>query len=147
MKKTKDIKKRVVNPRFAKTAEYRKVIKSIEVEGKCPFCPENFKYHKHPILKRNRGWFITRCSWPYKNTDYHFLIISEKHRESLSFLASTDLFPVYRLANWAKIKFGIKGGALTVRFGDTDFTGATVCHLHFHLIVPKRGKTVNFPVG
>lgn len=39
-----------------------------------------------------------------------------------------------------------------MRFGNTDYTGATVSHLHAHLIYPevdksKKSKTVNFPVG
>jgi len=38
-----------------------------------------------------------------------------------------------------------------MRFGDSDYTGATVTHLHLHLMVPKlkRGKalTVEFPIG
>ena len=44
-------------------------------------------------------------------------------------------------------KYNIKGGVLALRFGDTAYTGATVCHLHFHLIVPKKSQTVNFPIG
>jgi ATP adenylyltransferase len=147
MRKHKNKPRQVVNPRFAKTAEYYEVIKMIEKKGECPFCPGNFKYHQYPILKRKNGWIITRCSWPYKNTEQHFLIISEKHGETLSFLTSTDLSSVCSLADWVGKEFGIKGGVLTVRFGSTDITGATVCHLHFHLIVPKRGKTVNFPIG
>ena len=59
---------RVVNKRFAKGKDsYEQVISKIETENKCPFCLDNFKYHKNPILKRNGSWFITENSWPYKN--------------------------------------------------------------------------------
>ena len=57
------------------------------------------------------------------------------------------------LANFAIKKYKIKGGALAMRFGDTNYTGASVAHLHFHIISPKinkktgRAKTVNFPIG
>ena len=50
-------------------------------------------------------------------------------------------------------KYKIKGGGLTLRFGEQNYTGATVLHLHFHLIVPKLkpksklAKIVNFPIG
>ncbi len=145
--------KKVVNKRFAKgKGEYENVILSIEEKGKCPFCPNNFKYHKEPILKKEKGWLITKNSWPYKNSEYHFIIIGEKHKENFYELTNLDLITVKELVNWAIRKFKIKGGALSIRFGDTDHTGATVCHLHFHLISPKldiigKSKTVYFPIG
>lgn len=152
MKKTTPSKK-VVDPRFAKSREYGGVIREIESGGKCPFCKPNFKWHKKPILKKNNGWRITESSWPYKNTGLHLLLIPEVHKESLSDLTLEDLTAVQALANWAMKHFKILGGGLVVRFGDTSYTGATVQHLHFHLIVPKKIKgdkvaqTVRFPIG
>ena len=147
MSLTENRKKRVVNPRYAKSGGYRKVIRSIETEGKCPFCPENFKYHKHPILKESGGWFVTRSSWPYKNTKHHFVVIGKEHKEHFRELDRVDMVSVQSLVQWAIETFKIRGGVLAHRFGETDLTGATVCHLHFHLIVPKAGRRVNFPIG
>jgi diadenosine tetraphosphate (Ap4A) HIT family hydrolase len=150
--KNKTIKK-VVNKTFAKgKGEYEDVISSIEKIGKCPFCPENFKYHKEPILKSENDWIITKNSWPYENAENHFLIISKKHKENFSELNEIDLKSVKKLVDWTVKEFNIKGGALSLRFGDTDHTGATVCHLHFHLISPQidkqnKPKTVFFPIG
>lgn len=140
-------KQKVVDPRFAKSKEYGGVIEKIASEGKCPFCPDNFKYHKNEILKKYGGWFITRSSWPYENTQEHFLIIGESHREHISDLDSEDMIEVDFLAKWATAEFKLKGGVLALRFGATEYTGATVCHLHFHLIIPQKSKTVNFPIG
>ncbi len=146
--------KKVVDPRFAQNrGNYSKVIKTIQKGGKCPFCPENFKYHKKPILKKNNGWFITLSTWPYKNSQYHFLIIGQKHKENFNNLKNPDFWAIMKLINWANRKYKIRGGGLILRFGDTDYTGSTVCHLHFHLIVPKldkrskQAKTVWFPIG
>lgn len=140
-------KQKVVDPRFAKSEEYKGVIETIASEGKCPFCADNFKYHKNPILKKSKKWFITKCSWPYENTQRHFLIIGYEHKEKLSQMGENDWKEVGLLADWATSKFKLEGGALALRFGDTDYTGATVCHLHFHLITPQKSKTVNFPIG
>ena len=141
-------KNKVVDIRFAKKrGGYRNVIKAIEKEGKCPFCPDNFKYHKHPVLKKQGGWFITKISWPYDNNKLHFIIIGKKHKEKISELTSNDMKEILFLAQWANKKFKIKGGAIAMRFGETGYTGATVCHLHAHLIVPQKRKTVNFPIG
>ena len=145
--------KKVIDKRFAKGKKtYTKVLETIESIGECPFCPHNFKYHKKPILNKHTGWFITENNWPYKNTEKHFLIISEKHKEHFSELTLTDFSAVRYLVNWATKKFNIKGGAIALRFGDTSSTGATVCHLHFHFIYPKQdkknlSKTVLFPIG
>ncbi|MEI6864071.1 MAG: HIT domain-containing protein [Candidatus Adlerbacteria bacterium] len=143
---------RVVNPRFAKSPEYKAVIGAIADTKLCPFCPENFRYHKHPILKKGRGWILTENSWPYKNTQKHFIIISLKHKEKLVQLSTSDIKEILELSKWAVKKFDLKGGALNMRFGDTDYTGATVAHLHAHLISPQLNKkgiaeTVNFPIG
>ena len=145
--------KKVVDPTYAKTQEYREVLETIVTEGSCPFCPDNFRHHKNPILKTCGSWFITRNSWPYKNAAEHFLIISSIHKEEITDLTADDLAVVHQLITWAKKEFSLAGGGLTLRFGETTHTGATVCHLHFHLIVPKidpntgRAQVVNFPIG
>jgi diadenosine tetraphosphate (Ap4A) HIT family hydrolase len=139
--------------RFAKTQDYANVLDNIIETEKCPFCPDNFKYHKKPILKKYNGWMATLNSWPYKDTTHHFIFICEKHKEKFSDLSDKDLQAVKYLVNWVTQKYKIKGGGLTLRFGDQNYTGATVLHLHFHLIVPelktnsKIAKTVNFPIG
>lgn len=148
------MKKKFVDKRFAKSADYGKVISEIESTSKCPFCKENFKYHKNPILKTEGEWLITKNSWPYENTEHHFILIGEKHKENFSELTIEDLSSVKKLIDWAVEEFKIPGGGLAIRFGDTGHTGSTVCHLHFHLIVPKKSdnpeKTVEavwFPFG
>jgi len=147
------MKKPVVNKRFVQgKGEYEKVISSIENENKCPFCPDNFRYHKNPILKEMGTWFITKNSWPYKNSKYHFIIINKKHKELFDELTSKDWESLRKLTNWVVKKYKIKGGGFALRFGDTDYTGATVCHIHAHIIYPeadskKKSKTVHFPIG
>lgn len=143
----KEKKQKVVDPRFAKSKEYGGVIKKIASEGKCPFCPDNFKYHKNPILRKSKRWFLTKSSWPYDGAEHHFLIIGYEHKEKISQMHEDDWREIDSLAKWASSKFNLEGGALALRFGDTEYTGATVCHLHFHLIVPQKSKTVNFPIG
>ena|SRR3989344_7449480 len=143
---------KVVNRRFAKSKEYAQVLKTIEQKGECPFCPTNFQYSKKPILKSAGAWFAVENSWPYKNSQKHLLFISATHKENFSELSVGDFVAVAKLTRWAIKKFQIKGGALALRFGKTDYTGATVCHLHFHIIYPHKGskrrpQTVNFPIG
>jgi len=148
----KKMTKKVVDKRYAKGKEYKEVIEAIDKENKCPFCPDNFKYHKKPIYRHNGNWFITENSWPYKNADRHFIILGKEHKENFRELTAEDLHSVKILVDWMLKKYQLKGGALCIRFGETCYTGATVCHLHFHLIIPelgknKKAKTVVFPIG
>ncbi len=145
--------KRVVNKRFARgRGEYEEVLGKIENQGQCPFCPENFKYHKKPILKKIGSWFVTENSWPYKNSKYHFLLINTQHKELFEELNAKDWDSLRKLINWTIKNYKLEGGAIALRFGETDYTGATVCHIHAHIIYPKLDKkgesqTVSFPIG
>lgn len=142
-----------VDIRFAKSKEYKNVLTNIIKTDKCPFCPDNFKYHKNLILKKHQGWIATANSWPYKDTKHHFLFIPNKHLTQFSDLTVKDLKAVKDLIDWIVAKYKIKGGGVTLRFGEQKYTGATVSHLHFHLIVPKldsktkTAKVINFPIG
>lgn len=147
------MRKNFVDVKNARKGEYKKVIETIAKTGKCPFCKENFKYHKKPIYKRKKDWFLTNNTWPYKNTKCHLIILGDRHKENFSELTKSDFESVAYLTNWAIKKWDIKGGGLAIRFGNPNLTGASVSHIHFHIISPKlnkrtkRGKTVNFPIG
>lgn len=138
---------------FARTNDYKKILEDIISTAKCPFCPDNFKYHKKPILKKYNGWLATENSWPYPGTKRHFIIISIKHKNKFSDLSAKDFKTVQYLVNWLIKKYKITGGGFTLRFGDQKYTGATVSHLHFHLIQPqlkqktKKAKTIWFAIG
>ena len=141
-------KKKVVDPRFAKDEGYSRVISDIKQKGKCPFCHDDFKYHKERIIHSIGSWFITKNSWPYESSLHHFIILNDKEdKETVEELVDEDMLMIFKLIKWAVKEFDIPGGGMAMRFGETDYTGATVCHIHFHLIVPKKGETVNFPIG
>jgi diadenosine tetraphosphate (Ap4A) HIT family hydrolase len=123
----------------------------IVAERVCPLCPP-LKWHTKPILEDDGKWFITENSHPYEAAQHHLLIIPKRHIELLSELETEDLESILALSNWATREFDIRGGGLTMRFGETLFTGATVKHLHAHLIVPKVDgdrvvSPVYFPIG
>lgn len=145
--------KKFVNTKNARKGEYKKVIEEIATTGKCPFCKENFKYHKKPIYKRKGKWFLTNNSWPYKNTKNHLIILGDEHKENFSELTKQDFESIQFLVNFAIKNWKIKGGAIAMRFGDTNYTGATVSHAHLHIISPKINKKtktaeiVTFPIG
>lgn len=144
--------RKVVDLSFAKgRGDYEEVLATIQREQKCPFCPDNFRHHRKPILEEHGSWFITEASWPYPDTQHHFLLIGRNHGETFNDLMVEDWLSIRMLVRWAVEKFNISGGGFALRFGETQYTGATVCHIHAHLIVPNmeggKAKIVNFPIG
>lgn len=111
------------------------VMKKIQEEGHCPFCIENLsKYHTEPFLKEGKYWYLTHNRWPYDGTKVHLMTISKTHVEKLEDLpegAGDEMFEMYK---WAEKEFDLPGASLFMRFGDMDYTGSTVQHLHTQFI-------------
>lgn len=140
-----------VDARNARSQDYNRIINEIGDKGVCPFCPENFSWHTEPIIKRNARWLLTTNFRPYEHAKYHLLLINRRHIEEIKQMKTQDWLALAQIINWTVKSYEIKSGAMAMRFGSTLYTGATVAHLHSHLIVPKyeRGKVepVNFPIG
>jgi diadenosine tetraphosphate (Ap4A) HIT family hydrolase len=145
----KEKKHKLVDSHYAKSGFYKKVLTEVKGEDVCPLC--TLKWHTNPILKTAGAWFITETFQPYPNAVLHFLIIGKRHKEKLNELTAGDWKEISTLQKWAVKKYHIQGGGIAMRFGDTAHTGATVAHLHMHLIVPKldhgRAVPVMFPFG
>lgn len=126
----------VGNSQVVPRGGYTQVLEAIIAAGFCPFCEKHlFKHHQKPLVHRSRHWLVTENSWPYKGTTHHFLFIARKHveaTEELSPAAWMDLHTTYRLI---VERFGLTGATLVFRSGDTRLTGASVNHLHAHLVV------------
>ena len=147
-------KKKYINTFHVRNSDQKDVMDKIAENNICPFCEENLlKFHRGTILKKTKYWTLVHNQWPYKNTRSHLLMISRIHIENLDNIDSKVWNDLLSLAKWTVKKYKISGGAFTMRFGDSILTGATVHHLHAHLIQPKRekgkktAKTVNFYIG
>ena len=146
------MKKNFVNLKNAKRPNdkeknYEKVIDKIKKEGVCPFCLENLpKYHKNPIIKENSDWIATKNMYPYENTRLHFLFIHKKHISSIEELGAEEWMSLKKIILSIRKDFKVKGGSLFVRFGNSN-TGATVTHLHFHLVVSNDESPVLVRIG
>jgi diadenosine tetraphosphate (Ap4A) HIT family hydrolase len=140
------------NAAIFKRSDYTQTLDAIIAEGFCPFCEEHLlKHHKRPILFKSKHWLVTENAWPYKGSLFHFLFITRTHveaTEDIPVAMWTDLQKLYRkLITENKIK----GATLMIRSGDTKFTGASVNHLHAHLVSgsprTKNTKPIKVPVS
>lgn len=141
-----------VRPEFAGCEDYKNVLNTIDETNKCPFCPDNFKYHSKPIILEYNNWIATENSWPYKWSEYHFVFIPREHKTNFEEFSWEDFATLQYLVNFVIKKYNIKWGGICLRFGEQTYTGATVHHLHAHLIVPQLGDDgkatpVYFPIG
>ncbi len=135
------------NAASSKREKYAKIIEKIRKDKVCPFCPGNlFKYHKHPIIEENSFWIATKNMYPYKGTRKHILLIHKKHISSIGETTPEALAELQKIISSMTKRLKIKGGLFFFRFGETKFTGATVSHLHAHLIVPIQKSKIPITV-
>ncbi len=124
----------------ARTPEQKALMAKIEADGVCPFCKEYFtSYHPKPIIKETEFWYVTENMSPYEGTSHHFIFVYKPAHIStpkeLAPQASDDLFT---LLTWVTETYQIEGGSFFMRFGNMEWNGSSVSHLHAQLVVGKR---------
>ncbi len=118
----------------ARPGTYGEVIADIAQKGVCPFCPEQIhNFHKKPIEKR-QYWLVTDNMYPYPATKQHMLLVHITHIEHISDISKEAWAELHEIIREQTKKHHIAGGSFVLRFGDTKFTGASVTHLHAHII-------------
>jgi len=129
------------NTKGRPTESYKNVISQIAKDGVCPFCPEHLsKYHNKPIIEKEY-WWVTDNMYPYQPTLNHGLLIHKNHIvhiNEISVEAWAELKSI--VAEMTKLR-SVGGGTFILRFGDARFTGASVSHLHAHLIQSNPDDT------
>ena len=136
----------------ARYDDQKAIMQTILDRGESPFLPENLsKYHPHPIIKQGKYWYITQNQWPYLHTRHHYLIISNQYWTKLEEVTPEAASEAFAFAQWLAQELHVSGGALCFRFGDTNYSGGTVDHLHWQFIVPDVDdadyERVRFAIG
>ncbi len=125
-----------VNPNNSKRGDYDKVIGAIAAEKACPFCEDYLvksEFHKHPLERRNH-WWVTDNTYPYKPSKHHVLLIHIQHITQLSEISQDAWVELNQILREQTENRQITGGTFYFRFGDTNYTGASVSHLHANLL-------------
>ncbi|MDP3957865.1 MAG: hypothetical protein Q8Q36_00160 [bacterium] len=120
--------------------EYLEMLERIERDKVCPFCVDFCQdkpptYHPNQILLGTKWWVATPSVRKYKGAVKQFLFVPKTH-----------VLEPWQLPEeaWANLQFVIRevtkmenmpAAAFLMRFGDTDYTGASVVHLHANLIM------------
>lgn len=115
--------------------KYEETIKGIKKDDVCPFCPEHLaKYHKNPIIKETANWIMTDNMYPYKPVKNHVLFIHKAHITHANQITKEGWAELQDLTNWLYEDRKMIQGSLIMRFGQTKNTGASVSHLHAHIL-------------
>lgn len=139
----------------ARHDEQRELMERIAASGECPFCAgSRWNKELRPVICSGEFWDVRENRWPYENARVHLLFILKTHAEDLRDLPAGAAEELLTLCTELETTYALVNGALCMRFGDTSKNGATVRHLHAHLIVAgitdrahQDYKPVRFRVG
>ncbi len=109
------------------------------------------KYHKPPVLRRGKSWLVTENEFPYEGTSVHLLLIHRKRIRFPSKITSAAWAELRQHLAWIEKRYALDSASLLMRFGNPDNTGASVDHLHAHVIAGGKrilgAKKIKTSVG
>lgn len=114
---------------------------ALEAAGRCVFCDLD-----QEILYESEHWTVTPNEFPYPGTRLHLLLVPHEHVTDLLDLsppAQQDFWPTLA---WVRTHYTLTFYGLGVRCGDCARTGATITHVHAHVIVGDVEDPTHQPV-
>lgn len=126
----------------ARNPKQLKIMKEMEAKGLDPLDP---KVIEQPILFEGKHWYVTENRFPYEGAERHYMIVCKDALYDARELSNRQVKELFDIFSGTGIS--MMGGALCVRFGEPEYSGASLARVHFHLIKPKEGCKVKFPIG
>lgn len=124
--------------RHARSADQVDKMRSIEGRGICFMCNEHvqeFYDESGDLLHAGEFVNLVRNQFPYEQAALHYLLIPKRHVTTLAELDIPEFQEMLEIAQAVEQNENLQGGGLAMRFGNPELTGATVSHLHMHLLV------------
>jgi diadenosine tetraphosphate (Ap4A) HIT family hydrolase len=119
-----------------RTPEQLAEMRSLEARGVCLFCPDGLRQHeRQQILFATRHWSVTANAFPYAGTALHLLLVPHEHAGDLLDLSGDAQQDFWTALGMVRDRYGLRYYGLGVRNGDCRFTGATIRHVHAHVLV------------
>ena len=122
-----------------RTAEQLTEMQQLEAAGICLFCPEVLREHSRQRVQwETRHWAVTPNEFPYKGTGLHLLVVPHEHVNDMLDLDDESLSDFWNALKMIRERFDLGHYGLGVRNGDCRFTGATITHVHAHVLRRRR---------
>lgn len=134
--------KQTVNVAHARNK--KSVYQKIKKDKVCPFCVDFSRknarpqYHTKPIIIEGKHWAVTENFDPYKGTRHHLMLVHRKHIISFTQIRLDALKELLKIMRRLERDLSLPAGVFFVRFGDTNYTGGSVTHLHAHFLLGTR---------
>jgi diadenosine tetraphosphate (Ap4A) HIT family hydrolase len=130
-----------------RTAEQLAEMERLEAAGICLFCPDSLREHaKQRVIFSTEHWAVTPNAFPYAGTRLHFLVVPSQHVNDMLDLDEASLADFWTALRWIRREFGLGHYGLGVRNGNCSFTGATIAHVHAHVLVGDPDADPEVPV-
>jgi len=120
----------------ARTADQLAEMRRLDAAGICLFCPDELARHaRQRILLRTRHWAVTPNEFPYQGTRLHLLLVPDQHAGDLLELSADVRQDFWEALAAVTREHRLSYYGLGVRNGDCRYTGATIEHVHAHVLV------------
>jgi len=122
-------------------------MRQLAAAGTCIFCPEHLAKDSHQrVLHRTTLWTITPNEFPYQGTKLHLLLVPDEHVTDMVDLTAQAQRDFWVALAWARDHYRMTYHSMVVRNGDCAFTGATVRHVHVHIVQGDVDDPAHQPV-
>lgn len=124
-------------PTNARSEEQATEMRRLEKQKICVFCPEGLVAVGQEIVHRTDHWTVTPNRFPYPDTRRHLLLVPYSHVSDVLELSVVAKADYYAAVRWAVMEYALSSYKIIARNGDPRKTGASIVHLHVHLVEPR----------
>jgi ATP adenylyltransferase len=119
----------------------------LEADGVCLFCHPHLENDaEQRILHSTNHWSVTPNEFPYHGTKLHLLLVPNEHVADLLDLRPEAQADFWTALAWIRDRFQLTYYGLGARNGDGRFTGASIEHVHVHVIVGDVDDEAHQPI-
>jgi ATP adenylyltransferase len=130
-----------------RTEEQLAEMRRLEAAGTCLFCPESLREHtRQQVILQTAHWSVTPNEFPYQGTRLHLLVVPHRHVNDMLDLDERSRADFWTSLALIRERFGLDHYGLGVRNGNCSFTGATIAHVHAHVLVGDPSLDPEVPV-
>jgi diadenosine tetraphosphate (Ap4A) HIT family hydrolase len=130
-----------------RTTEQLDEMRRLEAAGICLFCPENLEGHaRQRTLWRTAHWTVTPNEFPYTGARLHLLVVPHEHVNDMLDLGDDSLSDFWNALKMIRERFELTHYGLGARNGNCIYTGATIAHVHAHILVGDPALDPEVPV-
>jgi ATP adenylyltransferase len=131
----------------ARTAEQVAEMQRLDAAGLCLFCPDGLRtMARQQILYQTPHWIVTPNEFPYPGTSLHLMLVPRQHVGDILDLDADAQAGFWTALAWVREHYDLTYYGLGMRNGDCRYTGATVRHIHAHVLVGDPAVAATTPV-